>query len=98
MLRNNYSSVSFSSLGTNLIGRLKILHVSKTVLIIYSIAATFLIPFNMSIIDESLRAVCMLYFVWRYINESAGTSRAASNIRAVFAVSGRRAFRYSLTD
>ena len=29
----------------------------------YNIAATFLILFKISIIDESLRAVCMLYFV-----------------------------------
>ena len=49
----------------------------------------FLISFSKLNNAGSLRATCKLYFVCRYISESAGTSSAASNMSAVFAVSGR---------
>ena len=63
--------------------------------VFYNTAAYFRIRFSRSMNDLSLAACWRLYFVCKRINESAGTSNAASNIIAVLVVSGRRPFNNS---
>lgn len=62
---------------------------------IYNIAAYLRTFFKRSINDGSEATCCMLYLSCNFINESAGTSRAASKSIAVCVVIGRRQLRMS---